>query len=652
MMKRSLLYFAIVVYLLAAFPAHVPVSAKDNWISVRSKNFLLVGNASEKEIRQVGARLEQFREAFSRLFTRANFSSPVPTTVVVFKSNNSYKPFKPNPNIAGYFQSGPDVNYITLTTEVSGEQNPFSVIFHEYTHLLVNNTSGNVPTWFNEGLAEYYSTFSITDDQKVVLGKPIGNHVYLLRQTKMLPLRTLFQVDQHSPYYNERDKQSVFYAESWALMHYLILGNDGKRVVPMGKFLDLLSANVPMEKAFQQAFETSFENMEKELRSYISHDRYPILTGHFESKLGADTEMQAAPITEAEAQAYLGDLLLHSHRTESEAYLQKALALDPNLAMANASMGMLQVRQGKTDDARKSLERAVAANSQNYLIHYYYAFALSREGSNDIDLVTSFVPENVSRIREELKKAIELRPDYPESYSLLAFVNLVTGTQLDETVELLKHALTTSPGRNDLVFMLAQIYLRKEDYKTTRQLLEKLSANNNDAQLRQRAQALLAQLATIEEQETKFRAFNEEQAKDPRNRTRRDSLDAGGPPGGPENIEKIDPSSYLREALRQPAAGETQTQGTLVRIDCDAKAITFVVKIGDRLLKLKTDSFEHVDLTSFTQDAGNQISCGPRKPENPVVVCYQPSTDPRAKTDGIVKSIEFVPKDFKLIPQP
>jgi tetratricopeptide (TPR) repeat protein len=652
MMKRSLLYFAIVVYLLAAFPAHVPVSAKDNWISVRSKNFLLVGNASEKEIRQVGARLEQFREAFSRLFTRANFSSPVPTTVVVFKSNNSYKPFKPNPNIAGYFQSGPDVNYITLTTEVSGEQNPFSVIFHEYTHLLVNNTSGNVPTWFNEGLAEYYSTFSITDDQKVVLGKPIGNHVYLLRQTKMLPLRTLFQVDQHSPYYNERDKQSVFYAESWALMHYLILGNDGKRVVPMGKFLDLLSANVPMEKAFQQAFETSFENMEKELRSYISHDRYPILTGHFESKLGADTEMQAAPITEAEAQAYLGDLLLHSHRTESEAYLQKALALDPNLAMANASMGMLQVRQGKTDDARKSLERAVAANSQNYLIHYYYAFALSREGSNDIDLVTSFVPENVSRIREELKKAIELRPDYPESYSLLAFVNLVTGTQLDETVELLKHALTTSPGRNDLVFMLAQIYLRKEDYKTTRQLLEKLSANNNDAQLRQRAQALLAQLATIEEQETKFRAFNEEQAKDPRNRTRRDSLDAGGPPGGPENIEKIDPSSYLREALRQPAAGETQTQGTLVRIDCDAKAITFVVKIGDRLLKLKTDSFEHVDLTSFTQDAGNQISCGPRKPENPVVVCYQPSTDPRAKTDGIVKSIEFVPKDFKLVPQP
>ena len=54
--------------------------------------------------------------------------------------------------VAGYFQSGSDVNYITLTTEVHGEQNPFDVIFHEYTHLFVNNNMGNPPTWFNEGL--------------------------------------------------------------------------------------------------------------------------------------------------------------------------------------------------------------------------------------------------------------------------------------------------------------------------------------------------------------------------------------------------------------------------------------------------------------------------------------------------------------------
>jgi tetratricopeptide (TPR) repeat protein len=638
-MRRFALFLVTVFCFLAILPALLPVSAKDNWVSVRSKNFFLIGNASEKEIRQVGARLEQFREAFLHLFPKLNFNSPVPTTVIVFKSHSSYAPFKSNANNAGYFQPGFDVNYITLTTEVRGEQDPFSIIFHEYTHLFVNNNSGNVPAWFNEGLAEVYSTFSIADDQKVVLGKPITNHVLLLREKKMLPLRTLFQVDHKSPYYNERDKQSVFYAESWALMHYLVLAKKGERVPQIGKFIELMSANVPMEQAFQQAFGMGFDRMEKELREYISQDSYPIISGHFENKLGVDTAMQSAPVTEAEVQAYLGDLLLHSNRPEAEGYLQKALTLDPKLAMAHASMGMLRVREGKSGEARQSLERAVAANSQNYLIHYYYAFALSREGANDVELVSGFAPETVARMREELKKAIELRPDYPESYRLLAFVNLVSGTQLDETIALLKHALAISPGRNDLVFMLAQIYLQKEDYQIARQLLEKISGDNVEAQLRQRAQALLAQVGTMEEQ-----------AKDQANRASQpDSLHVVGQSGA---TESVDPSSYLRDALRIPLEGESQVQGLLASIECDAKGITFVVKVGERMLRLKTVNFEHVDITSFSSDAGNQITCGARKPENNVIVSYEPKSDARAKTDGVAKSLEFVPRDFQLTPRP
>src|SRR5258705_999857 len=119
------------------------------------------------------------------------------------------------------------------------------------------------------------------------------------------------------------------------------------------RFVDLMSAGTPMEKAFQQAFAMTFESMEKELRAYIQRDRYPILNGNFTSKVGYDSSMQTAPITEAEAQAYLGDLLLKSNRADCEVFLQKALVLDPDLAMANASLGLLRVRQGKHNEARK-----------------------------------------------------------------------------------------------------------------------------------------------------------------------------------------------------------------------------------------------------------------------------------------------------------
>src|ERR671921_514643 len=105
MRRLALILAAALAVALAAQTA----LAKDTWTSVRSQNFFLVGNASEKEIRQVATRLEQFRDVFKRLFAQVNFSSPVPTTVVVFKSDGSYKPFKPLADgkavaVAGYFQ--------------------------------------------------------------------------------------------------------------------------------------------------------------------------------------------------------------------------------------------------------------------------------------------------------------------------------------------------------------------------------------------------------------------------------------------------------------------------------------------------------------------------------------------------------------------
>src|ERR1044071_9834245 len=140
--RTRLLAIRAAVAALAVLLAAQALSAKETWTSVRSQNFFLVGNASEKEIRQVATRLEQFREVFAKLFPKVNFNTPVPTTVVVFKNDSAYKPFKPvadgkTVDVGGYFQSGEDVNYITLTPErASGAPNPYGTVYHEYTHLL------------------------------------------------------------------------------------------------------------------------------------------------------------------------------------------------------------------------------------------------------------------------------------------------------------------------------------------------------------------------------------------------------------------------------------------------------------------------------------------------------------------------------------
>src|SRR5215471_14907136 len=69
--------------------------AADKWLSVQTKNFQLVGNASESDIRRVGRTFEEFRSALATVFPKMDQSSSVPTTIVVFKNDESFQPFKP-----------------------------------------------------------------------------------------------------------------------------------------------------------------------------------------------------------------------------------------------------------------------------------------------------------------------------------------------------------------------------------------------------------------------------------------------------------------------------------------------------------------------------------------------------------------------------
>jgi tetratricopeptide (TPR) repeat protein len=642
--RRSLIISLGILLCLATSSA---VQAKDTWTSVRSKNFLLIGNANEKDIRKVATRLEQFRDVFSRLFTGAKFNSPVPTTVIVFKSMGSYKPFNPGNN-AGYFQKGQDVNYITLTTEL-GAQNPYGVIYHEYVHLMVDNTSGNVPAWFNEGLAEYYSSFDIEEDRKAHLGDLIPYHLATLRQEKLLPLSTLFAVDHDSPHYNERGKRGVFYAQSWALVHYLILGNNGQRVPQLGKFLGLIKTNVAIDEAFKQAFQMEVAALEKELKKYIEGHTFKMQVATFQRKLEVDNDLKTAPLTEAEAEGYLGDLLLHTNRMqEAEVRLQQALKLDPALTLARASLGILRARKGEFAEAKKDLQEAVKGDPDNYLVHYYYAYALSREGMDSSNYVRSYPAETTSTMRAELKRAIELNPTFPESYRLLAFVNLINDDQLEDSIKLLKHALALSPGRQEFDLMLAQIYLRQEKFDLARQALEPL-AGAKDRQLQLQAKMILDSIKRYEEEVARYKSEASNAGPETRLQRREETSASGTKvePQGPALSE----SDYLQQALRPVGAGEQRIQGTFLRLECDSKGTGyFLIQAADRTYKIRAAALGRVEFTAYTKSAA-EVTCGARKTPENVVLTFRPAVDPKdvkSKIAGDAIAVELMPKDFVL----
>src|ERR1051325_9399200 len=93
-MKRSI--FLLLVVTLTILPIKTGAAqTRDPWHSVRTNHLFVIGNADPEKLRQVAAWLEFFHSAFARLVSRNVLDSSVPTTVIVFRDDASFTPFKP-----------------------------------------------------------------------------------------------------------------------------------------------------------------------------------------------------------------------------------------------------------------------------------------------------------------------------------------------------------------------------------------------------------------------------------------------------------------------------------------------------------------------------------------------------------------------------
>jgi len=441
------------------------------------------------------------------LFPSISQQAPAPITVVVFKDDASFRPYKPlyqgKPgNVAGFFQAGEDVNFIALTADTPTPH----VIYHEFVHSLTKDGAVQLPVWTSEGLAEFYGMFEIEPNGKeMMVGRPMDEHVFTLRQTFM-PVETLFAVKPGSPYYNEQQQQGIFYAESWAVVHYLMLGNNRQRQPQLVKFLTSLGTGKSIDESFREAFQTDYATFENELRDYIGRFSFPVIRYKLQDKIDFDREMRVSPLTEAQAQYYLGDFLLHTNRLDTaEAQLQKAISLDPTFAPSYALMGMLRVRQQKHEEALKFLTQAVQADSKDYMAHYYYAYMLQTVAA---DASSSSDHSRYDLMRQHLKKAIELSPDYLNAYGMLGYVSLMLNEELPQTEELLKKALNSAPGRRDIRMRLAEVMIANKEVLAARAVVRPLVVSEDEVMKRQ-AQSLLDEIQQFVDNEDALRQYEE-----------------------------------------------------------------------------------------------------------------------------------------------
>jgi tetratricopeptide (TPR) repeat protein len=417
------------------------LAAPEQWIEVSSQHFAVITDSNDKQGRHILDQFERMRWMFHALFPKANVDPALPITVIATRNEKGFQLLEPAAYLAkgqlhlgGLFVKTPNKNYILLRLDTE-DQHPFASIYHEYTHLQFGDAIEWMPLWLNEGFAEFFQNTDIHNKDAQV-GEPSVDDILYLRQNRVLPLATLLKVDASSPYYHDEQKGSVFYAESWALTHYLEITDHEKKTNRIATYITLVHQHEDPVAAAEKAF-GDLKQLQASLEGYIRAGDYKEFVLSSAAAQLDEASYKSKTLTQAEADAIRADFLVYVRRTQdARSLLDAVLKADPSNVQAHETMGYLAFQEGDRDAARKWFEQAVKLDSQSYLAHYYFAVMSMNEGGSLDD----------PQIEASLRAATKLNPTFAQAYDQLAALFAMRHEHLDEAHMLTLQAVQLDPG--------------------------------------------------------------------------------------------------------------------------------------------------------------------------------------------------------------
>src|SRR4029077_20444037 len=256
-MRRQIASCAFVTLFLIATAAAAPTG---KWIEVRSPNFIVVSNAGEGEARKIDVQFEQIRSLFRDSLAYVKASPSPLITIMADKDEDSIRELLPeywaekgHTHPAGIFLGGGYGQFQVAVNFSAHGDNPYESLYHEYYHSVTVPYFPGLPVWVAEGMADFFGN-SVIGDKTANVGIPDRSLIEELRSQSLIPLPVLFKVDHKSPYYNEQKKVSIFYAESWALIHYLMIGDKEAHNASFGAYLSASNQGATQDEAAAKAF--------------------------------------------------------------------------------------------------------------------------------------------------------------------------------------------------------------------------------------------------------------------------------------------------------------------------------------------------------------------------------------------------------------
>lgn len=153
-------------------------------------------------------------------------------------------------------------------------QKTMPVVRHESSHVIMSGLYGPTPTWFNEGLAEYFEQMKIrTMAAHIAPNMYWFKHLQGLKQSgRLSPLTEYLGLDNKS--WRAQD-QTTMYAMGWGLIYFFMSNTEGRD--QLADFMRSISDHLCMPfssiEHFQQHYPGGLYNLQKKFDQWLLQDR-------------------------------------------------------------------------------------------------------------------------------------------------------------------------------------------------------------------------------------------------------------------------------------------------------------------------------------------------------------------------------------------
>jgi tetratricopeptide (TPR) repeat protein len=580
--------------------------AIEPWVEVRSGHFVVASNAGESEARRIALEFERVRGIFHAAFPKFRVDPAQPIVILAARDEATMKMIAPDEwqgegkvRPSGLFHSDGEKDYVVLRLDGEGTT-AFHTIYHEYTHALLFLNFKHLPLWVSEGVAEFFGN-STVGERDVRTGTADKGHLFLLSKSEWLPMDGLLGATQASPFYNERNPASIFYAEAWAVAHYLLADAQARHEQLLGKYLAAWARSGDQVAAGREAFGDLAQFAEKVKKYVRSTDWRAGFALPAQADANADGGGKEAAggfaernLSAGEVLAYRGDFLVHRGQLDAaEPLLSESVKLDAKSAETHDALGLFEYRSNNYEDAEEEFAKAIAAGSREFMTFYCHGVLQLRSLAADAGAT--------HRAVAALERAAKLNPRYAPTFEALTQAYSRSPETQAKALEAAKAAVELEPESRTYKFGLAYVLLNNGHAAEAGEVAEKLLATAGTDEDTVAARKLIA---TIEEE----KEWEKESAEDSESGAGTEAASNGGDKGAadtaaPRKAGAGAASSWPATTRRQlPTPEWMALDGEIVGVECGRGAeVTITINMPKGPMGFHAADFRRVGVSGASE---------------------------------------------------